>query len=148
MTKKGGRLRNVIMTMKKTKSRAILLLLPLLIAASCEEKPEHVYTRIEGVYTCNERSAHAGISNFLVEIDKVAGEQDLYIVDNFHNMGDNEFIRTRLIGDTLFINNQIIGNLTVNGKGAVSGDFKRIEFTYITYDRIVELDYYATFQRD
>jgi hypothetical protein len=132
----------------KMKNKIILLLLPLLLAASCEERPENVYSNIEGVYTCNERSAHAGISNFLVEIDKVAGEQDLYIIDNFHNMGDNEFIRTELVGDTLFINNQIIGNLTVNGKGAVNSDFKRIEFTYITYNRILELDYFATFKRD
>jgi len=130
------------------KNKIILLLLPLLLAASCEERPENVYSNIEGVYTCNERSAHAGIRNFLVEIDQVAGEQDLYIIDNFHNMGDNEFIRTELVGDTLFINNQIIGNLTVNGKGAVNSDFKRIEFTYITYNRILELDYFATFKRD
>jgi hypothetical protein len=132
----------------KMKNKIILLLLPLLLAASCEERPENVYSNIEGVYTCNERSAHAGIRNFLVEIDQVAGEQDLYIIDNFHNMGDNEFIRTELVGDTLFINNQIIGNLTVNGKGAVNSDFKRIEFTYITYNRILELDYFATFKRD
>ena len=134
--------------MRKISIRTILLILPLLIAASCEDKPENVYTSIEGVYTCNERSAHAGIRNFLVEIDKVQAEQNLYIIDNFHNLGDNQFIRGELDGDTLFINNQIIGNLTVNGKGAISSDFKQIEFTYITYDRFVELDYYATFQRD
>jgi hypothetical protein len=134
--------------MRKISIRTILLILPLLIAASCEDKPENVYTNIEGVYTCNERSAHAGIRNFLVEVDKVQAEQNLYIIDNFHNLGDNQFIRAQLVGDTLFINNQIIENLTVNGKGAVSSDFKQIEFTYITYDRFVELDYYATFQRD
>lgn len=134
--------------MRKISIRAILLLLPLMVAASCEKRPENVYTNIEGVYTCNERSAHAGIRNFLVEIDKVQAEENLYIIDNFHNLGDNQFIRAELVGDTLFINNQIIINLTVNGKGAVSNDFKQIEFTYITYDRFVELDYYATFQRD
>ncbi len=132
----------------KIKSKIILLLLPLLVAASCDERPENVYTNIEGVYTCNERSAHDGIRNFLVEIDKVQAEQNLYIIDNFHNLGDNQFIRAELVGDTLFINNQIIENLTVNGRGAVSSDFKQIEFTYITYDRFVELDYYATFQRN
>ena len=108
--------------MRKISIRAILLLLPLMVAASCEKRPENVYTNIEGVYTCNERSAHAGIRNFLVEIDKVQAEENLYIIDNFHNLGDNQFIRAELVGDTLFINNQIIINLTVNGKGAVSND--------------------------
>jgi hypothetical protein len=135
---------------KKYRIKAsLLLLVPILLAASCEEKQATTYTTVEGLYVCNERSAHAGVHNYFVEIDKVSTQQNLYIIDNFHNAGENEFIYAELVADTLVINNQGFGNfLSVSGKGAVSGNFKSVEFSYYTFDGVVQLDYYATFERE
>ncbi len=139
------------MKMKKKHriNASLLILVPIFLAASCEEKQATTYTTVEGLYVCNERSAHAGVHNYFVEIDKVSTQQNLYIINNFHNAGENQFIYAELVADTLVINDQGFGNfLSVSGKGAVSDNFKKVEFSYYTFDGVVQLDYYATFEKE
>lgn len=132
----------------KTKFSALLLaMLPIIFASSCEEKPVIVFTSIEGNYSCSENSAHEGVRKYIVEIDNVISQENLYIIANFHNLGDNEFLYAEYRSDTLYINNQQISNLVVNGKGAINKELNRIEFSYITDDRLVQLDYYAVYVR-
>ncbi len=127
----------------------ICLIIPVLLAFSCEEKPPaSEYLSIEGFFVCNERSLHAGIHNYIVEIEKVNTQNNLFIINNFHNTGESEFLYTELISDSLFIDNQVIGNLFVYGKGTVTDDFRQIELSYYTDDGILQLDYYATFKRN
>lgn len=127
----------------------IYLIAPILFLTSCDEKPPVTeYFSIEGFFVCNERSVHAGINNYLVEIDKVASQVNLFIINNFHNTGENEFLYAELNGDSLFIDNQVIGTLFVYGKGVVSADFRQVELSYYTDDGIVQLDYYATLRRE
>jgi len=119
----------------------------LLAFISCEEKPEKIFTSIEGFYSCSEGSAHSGYRKYIVEIDKVNTQENLYIIANFHNLGDNEFLYAEYIGDTLYINNQVIASYFVSGKGKVSENFKEIDLEYLTDDGVVQLDYYAAYER-
>ncbi len=118
----------------------------LSIASSCEEE-EINYNDIKGVYTCTEASSHSGYRNYIVEIDKVNNQDDLYIILNFHNTGVNEFIYAEYRNDSIYIENQVISTFFVNGKGKVFSDFKRMEILYETDDGVVELEYQVVFER-
>jgi hypothetical protein len=133
---------------KKMKIKALyILVLPFLFASSCEDPPVVDYTSIEGFYSCNESSSHSGYRNYIVEIDEVNSQENTYIIANFHNLGDNDFLYAEYLNDTLYIKNQVINTIFVNGKGKVSDDFKQVNLYYETDDGVVELDYYATYQR-
>ncbi len=126
----------------------ISLFMILVLATSCDQNVTPVdYTSIEGIFTCQESSPHAGVRNYLVEIDMVKDAEDLYIISNFHNKGDNEFIYAELDQDTLRIVHQAISDISVNGKGPVNGDFRSIRLDYVTDDGITILDYFATYTR-
>lgn len=140
------KLKNTIMK-KASENKILLLLLLTLFFYSCEEKPVLTPTSIEGFYTCNESSAHTGYRKYLVEIDKVNTQDNLYIIANFHNLGDNEFLYAEYTGDTLYIRNQVIGSYFVTGKGKVFEDFKKIDLEYVTDDGLLQLDYYAAYER-
>jgi len=118
------------------------------LGSSCETDNLPVtYTSIEGIYTCQETSAHSGVREYIVEVDRVKDHETLYIISNFHNKGENEFLFADLDQDTLIIFNQAISNLSVNGKGTVGQDFRSIHLFYETDDGIIALDYIASFTR-
>jgi hypothetical protein len=120
----------------------------LCMAIGCEQaNPPGTYSSIEGIFSCRESSAHTGSRQYLVEIDKVHDENDLYIISNFHNRGENEFIYAEYSSDTLQIFNQVLENMTINGKGIVSGDYRTIDLAYITDDGITVLDFFASYTR-
>jgi hypothetical protein len=125
-------------------SLGCLLLAPL----SCEnENQEVIYRGIAGIYSCQETSAHSGMRKYIVEIDRVREKEDLFIISNFHNAGENEFLYAEFDHDTLRIENQVISHLSVNGHGMVSEGFRIIDLRYKTDDGITILDYSATFTR-
>jgi hypothetical protein len=115
---------------------------------SCEptETPAD-YTSIAGVYTCQETSPHAGIRRYVVELNRVSGSDDLYIITNFHNAGEIEFLYAEKDGDSILINNQVISGLVVNGSGSIGEDFRVIDLYYETDDALTLLDYYARYSR-
>lgn len=115
--------------------------------ASCDNNPEVNYSSIDGFYSCEEGSAHAGIRKYILEIDKVSSQDNTYIIANFHNLGDNEFLYAEYLQDTLYIRNQVVSVFFVNGKGKVYDDFKRIELFYTADDGVQELGYSAVLVR-
>ncbi len=120
----------------------------ILMLIGCDNNTEPITpTDITGVYTCQESSPHAGIRKYFVEIDKVKNTGDLYIISNFHNKGENEFLFAELSQDTLRIINQAITEISVDGKGPVGTDFRSITLYYETDDGITVLDYYANYTR-
>jgi len=120
----------------------------ILLICSCERNGEQIApSDITGVYSCQESSAHSGVRKYLVEIDQVKNSEDLYIISNFHNKGENEFIFTELDQDTLRIINQAISEMSFNGKGTVGADFRSISLYYETDDGLTLLDYFANYTR-
>ena len=138
-----------IMRMGMRSGKGILFLLVILSwGASCDQDdPPRDYTSIEGIFTCQESSAQAGIRQYLVEIDKVQETEGLYIISNFHNKGETEFLFAELASDSLWITNQAISDISVNGEGPVGPDFRSINLYYETDDGIIILDYYASYTR-
>ena len=118
------------------------------VCTSCNETgPSGDYTSIEGVYTCQESSPHAGLRQYLVEIDKVNDSENLYIIVNFHNIGDTEFLYAELDMETLRITSQIISNIKVDGSGVVSDEFRSIQLNYLTDDGAAILEFYSNYSR-
>ncbi len=120
----------------------------LFAGSSCEQDNNAVvYTKLAGIYSCEESSPYSGYKKYIVEIDKVSSQDNVYIISNFHNQGYAEFLYANLRNDSLYIENQVISGLFINGKGKVNEKLNEIEFHYTTDDGSLELDYYALFSR-
>ena len=121
-----------------------LLLPALLIVIACNDSNDDVvFTSLSGVYKTQENSVHSGFKSYLVEIEDVTGQENLYIILNFHNSGDTEFLYALLDNDTLRIDNQLISNMFVSGKGKVSDDLRNIDLFYNTDNGLVQLEFYS-----
>jgi hypothetical protein len=135
-------------TGKRSSCRIVTIVLILSLGASCDTDDHPInYDTIEGIYTCQESSSHAGTRQYPVEIDAVNNTEGLYIILNFHSKGENEFIFTEVAGDSITISNQAITDISVNGTGTVGSDFRTIRLRYITDDGVTILDYLATYNR-
>ncbi len=124
-------------TVMKLSRIHLLLWVTALLVISCVKDQDPIAPEdITGVYSCEEISSHGGIKEYIVEIDRVKDADELYIISNFHNQGENEFLFAEYSKDTLWISNQAILQLSVNGKGPVDSDFRSIFLTYTTDDGI------------
>lgn len=133
---------------KKSGSFALLLVSLAWLLVSCgRDDPPMDYTSIAGIYTCHESSPHAGFRQYPVEINKVHDTENRYIIVNFHNKGQSEFIFGELDQDSLHIRNQAISDISVNGNGLVNSNFSSIQLNYVTDDGLTILDYYTTYKR-
>lgn len=103
--------------------------------------------KMKGVYTCQESSPHAGTRQYPVEIDKVKDSENLYIIVNFHNKGQSEFLYAELDIDTLRISNQAIVNIRVDGQGLVGEEYRSIQLNYLTDDGTTIFEYYSSYSR-
>lgn len=137
------------MTLSNKIVRYVILLIFLTTIGGCEKKGEDIiYTKLDGIFSCEETSLYtAEYRKYLVEIDKVNSAEDQYIISNFHNQGDTEFLFVENRNDTLYIENQVISGIFINGKGVVNKDFNKIEFSYNADDGSLEIPYFAVFSR-
>lgn len=137
----------MIKELRKWKTCSFLLFL-LFFSVSCEqEKAEKTYTSLEGVFSCEENSTYGGYRKYIVEIDEVTAQDHVYIISNFHNQGHAEFIYANLRNDSIFIENQLISNLFISGKGIVNDPLNEIKLVYIVDDGNQEIEYFALYKR-
>lgn len=132
---------------KRLNKIALCFLLPLLLFSSCEEKPEVIYSKLDGLYNCTEQSSMYGVKKYFIEIDKTISHDNRYIISNFHNQGDVNWVYTELLMDSLIIPNQSFGTMIISGKGTVNSDFNNIYMYYKIDDGLYEIDYYCTYSR-
>ena len=117
------------------------------VLVSCTNNEPKVYTTIIGSWHCAESSPY-GSRNYLVDIDRNRTDTTQYLLSNFYNQGDTEFIFSHMSGKTLTITQQQIFSFTVkSGTGLVSTDFKRIELDYNIYDGSTEIKVHAIYTR-
>ena len=115
------------MESKKMRTNSLFLLPFLFLFISCEpEKTDKIYTSLEGIYSCEENSAYYGQKKYIIEIDEVSSQDNVFIISNFHDQGYAEFIYANLRNDSIFIQNQVISNLFVNGKGLINNQLNEI----------------------
>ena len=116
----------------------------LLFCSSCgDSNSDIVFNSVKGVYKCQENSVHSGFRSYLVELDSVKNQENLFIILNFHNSGENEFLYAIIRDDSISIENQLINNMFISGEGIISKDLKKIDIFYLTDDGLTQLDYYA-----
>lgn len=124
----------------------LLFCLALLTACNKDPLPGEL-TNLAGVYSCQESSTYTGIRKYLVEFDQVNDSPGQYIISNFHNGGDNEFIFADYQNDTLWIINQLIGDMRINGKGPVAQDFRRVQLYYESDDGLNITGFHVLYER-
>ena len=133
---------------KRKTFNVVLLFFPLFFLSCEEEKTEKDYSSLEGVYSCEENSPYTGYRKYIVEIDKVASQNNVFIISNFHNQGHADFIYVNLLNDSLLlIENQVISNLFINGEGIVNDALSEIQLIYNVDDGNQEIEYFATYKR-
>ena len=135
--------------LRKWKIYSFVFLLVIFSLVSCEEeKADKTYTGLEGVFSCEENSPYTGYRKYITEIDKVTGQDNVFIISNFHNQGHAEFIYVNLQHDSvLLIENQVISNLFINGEGVVNDRFNEIKLIYNVDDGNQEIEYFAIYKR-
>ncbi len=127
---------------------SVIFLLLCFAGTSCDKGSEGgTFGDPEGAYACQENSAYMGYREYIVEIDKVKNRTGQYIISNFHNRGDSEFVYATLKNDSVFIDHQVISGLFVDGSGRINGEFNRIELNYTTDDGNLQLQYFAVYTR-
>ena len=105
------------------------------------------YTSIVGSWHCSESTIY-GSKNYLVDIDRKRTDTTQFLLSNFYNQGDNEFIYAHLNGSTLTISQQqIVNQIVKSGTGIVSSDFKTITFDCNIYDGSSEIKVHSVCSR-
>ena len=119
----------------------------LIALVSCTSNAPQVYTTIVGSWHCAESSVY-GSRNYLADIDRKLSDTTQYLLSNFYNQGDNEFILAHLSGSSLtIVQQQIVAQTVKSGTGIVSKDFKTITFDYNIYDGSNEIKVHSVYSR-
>jgi hypothetical protein len=90
-----------------------------------------------------------GSRRYIVDVERERTDTTKYVIFNFHNAGDDEFVRTTYKNKILTITEQPLGiGMTVrSGNGSASADFKRMDITYTIFDGMNEVEVNAVYSR-
>ena len=77
----------------------------------------------------------------------MTSQDNVYIISNFHDQGYADFIYANLLNDSIIIENQVISNLFINGKGIVNNPLNEIKLIYTVDDGNQEIEYFAVYKR-
>ncbi|MBN2485371.1 MAG: hypothetical protein JXB34_05320 [Bacteroidales bacterium] len=114
--------------MRKSISLALFIVIGAL--ACTDNSSEKNYSTISGLWNCDEIDEYSALRNYIVDIDNVVNSNNIFIIVNFHNAGNDFFVRATVNEENLIISKQAIGNYLVEGTGIISPDNKRIELEY------------------
>lgn len=108
-----------------------------LFLISCEdildlEETGDARDKIADVWSCIENSQifKSATGSYTVEISKDPADSTKVIIENFYNLDRNGYVKARLSGKTLSVSNQEIDRYVFNGKGIITNNYNKIEWTY------------------
>jgi len=132
----------------KTTFRFLNLLAVILILTACGDNDPKVHTTIAGTWRCEETSSLNGTRTYLVDIDQTISDTTQYLISNFYNTGDVEYIKVKLKSNKLTITQQPTSNITVsNFSGTVIG-LTQINLSYTVRDGLSDVKVEATYSRN
>ncbi len=128
-----------------------LVLTCICIVSSCKNNEPVLRTSIAGAWMCEEFNPliMGGSRRYIVDVERERTDTTKYVIFNFHNAGDDEFVRTTYKNKILTITEQPLGiGMTVrSGNGSASADFKRMDITYTIFDGMNEVEVNAVYSR-
>lgn len=81
-------------------------------------------------WLCEENSPSFGELYYYVDIEKDSVSENKVLLYNFYGLADESFLRASISGMKLTIINEIIEGHVVSGEGAISANYKTIDWTY------------------
>jgi hypothetical protein len=112
----------------------ILTVIYSLIIHSCtkdeETQPSVPSTSITGNWICSDNASENGIYAAQSYTIEISSSDSSYTISNFGNLGINVDAICTINGTTINLNNQIIGDINVNGYGDFYNNNKNVSFTY------------------
>lgn len=124
-----------------------ILTLALLIAACGDNEPK-VHTSIAGTWRCEETSSLNGTRTYLIDIDQTKSDTTQYLISNFYNTGDTEFIKVKLKSNKLTITQQPTSNITVSSLSGTVIDLTQIMLSYTVRDGLNDIKIEASYSRN
>ena len=119
-----------------------------LVAVACDPGDKDInYTSIKGLWKCEETDEYSNVKIFNTDIDEVLNYENAFIISNFHNVGEDLFIRVTVSDYQLMIPSQSVNTLFVSGNGEIRIDFKTIVTEYTIETEGQQFTYIARFFR-
>lgn len=121
--------------MKSLIFKIVLFASLLLLCLSCGELFTNTdLSNLQGEWSCSEKHDYDGYSTYDISIDIDEADSTTILVYNFLNLETNptlpRYVRMSVIGNSITIPYQSIGNHFVEGSGEISDDFKKISLTF------------------
>lgn len=126
-----------------------LLLTIMLISSACKDDSPATYSSIEGIWRCEESSATTGNRAYLVDIYRKSTDTTQYVITNFYNTGDMEYIVVKLKSGKLSLSQQPTADISIKAfAGTLTGNnYKNIGFSYTVYDGTRDINFTANYSR-
>lgn len=102
-----------------------------ILFASCDEVITTTNeNQINGAWKCNEQHEEDGQNYYDVEIEVDESDSSTIYIYNFLNLESNPsspvYVRAKLQGNNITINEQIVAGHTVEGSGTINSDYTKI----------------------
>ena len=128
--------------------KTILVLFITLVFVSCTSKEPKIHTTIEGVWRCTEIKNNTASQSYLLDIIRLTSDTTMYVVSNFHNTGDSEFVKLKLTSSKLQLAEQPTANISIESFSGTVESLKLIQLQYIVNDSRYTNSISATYTRN
>ena len=142
-------MKNVFITIMKWLNLRVLILISIggVIFACQDNNSEKTYTNIAGIWRCEEIDPQNNIRVFNIDIESVKDYDNAFIVSNFHNVGEEYYIRLSVSNNQMVIPKQSLGLVLVAGQGEIESDYQRMLLEYSIDEDGITYTFYATCNR-
>ncbi|MBN2766356.1 MAG: hypothetical protein JXR27_08290 [Paludibacteraceae bacterium] len=107
----------------------------LLLLSSCESSGPVVHKSIAGVWRCEDiNNSTITRNSYLLDIYRKQSDSTLYVITNFFQAGDNEFIVVKNNDGKLILAEQSLTGMNLKKFSATVIDLHNISLQYTIYD--------------
>jgi hypothetical protein len=128
--------------------KSITIIFATIFFLSCTNNEPVVHTTIAGVWRCTEITNHTSSQSYLLDIQRSVSDTTMYIVSNFHNTGDNEFVKLKLTSTKLQLAEQPSANISIKNFSGTVESLKLIQLQYTVSDVKYDSSVTATYSRN
>ena len=127
--------------------RTLFLFLVVVLITACDDNDPKTHSSIVGTWRCEEYTP-SGTRTYLVDIDRRISDTTQYVVSNFYNTGDVEFVILKLKSNKLTLAENATSNITVSALSGTVIDLTQIILNYKIYDGKTNISVEAVYSRN